>query len=194
MSLPPFQLLVDAHWHDVARLAAALAPPGEAQDVSQQAWTQAYAAYPRLRTADNLRSWLLTITHRAAMDAHRGRARRPTPVGTLSEPSAAPVSAHASDGTRAAHPRIATGSDPALSAGSALSAEADPALWAAVVALPLRQRTALALRYICDLDHATVADHLDTTPAATRRLVSDALAALRVRLTDPSAPASEDHS
>ncbi len=194
MSLPPFQLLVDAHWHDVARLAAALAPPGEAQDVSQQAWTQAYAAYPRLRTADNLRSWLLTITHRAAMDAHRARARRPSPVGTLTEPSAAPVSAHASDGTRAAHPRIATGSDPALSAGSALSAEADPALWAAVVALPLRQRTALALRYICDLDHATVADHLDTTPAATRRLVSDALAALRVRLTDPSAPASEDHS
>ena len=62
VSLPPFQMLVDAHWHDVARLAAALAPPGEAQDVSQQAWTQAYAAYPRLRAADNLRSWLLTLS------------------------------------------------------------------------------------------------------------------------------------
>ncbi len=212
VSLPPFQMLVDAHWHDVARLAAALAPPGEAQDVSQQAWTQAYAAYPRLRAADNLRSWLLTITHRAAMDAHRARARRPSPVGTLSEPAAAtPLdhtdhtdhTAHTAHGT---HPHLATGPDPALSAGSALSAasalsagsalsaHADPALWAAVAALPIRQRTALALRYICDLDHATVADHLDTTPAASRRLVSDALAALRVRLADPSALAAEDHS
>ena len=193
VSLPPFQMLVDAHWHDVARLAAALAPPGEAQDVSQQAWTQAYAAYPRLRAADNLRSWLLTITHRAAMDAHRARARRPSPVGTLSEPSAAtPLdhAAHAAHTAHGAHPHLATSPDPALSAGSALSAasalsagsalsaHADPALWAAVAALPIRQRTALALRYICDLDHATVAD----------------LAALRVRLADPSALAAEDHS
>lgn len=168
MTLPPFQLLVDAHWHDVARLAAALAPPGEAQDVSQQAWTQAYAAYPRLRGADNLRSWLLTITHRAAMDAHRARARRPDPVTELPEPALAPATSAAAD----------------VSA----SAESDPALWAAVAALPVRQREAVALRYVCDLDHATVAAVLTTTPGATRRLVSDGLATLRRAL----APTSTD--
>src|SRR6478735_718746 len=62
VSLPPFQHLVDEHGDDVA----------------QQAWTQALAAYPRLTHARNLRSWLLTITHRCAMDHHRA-ARRTTP-------------------------------------------------------------------------------------------------------------------
>ena len=47
-------------------------------DVAQQAWTQALAAYPRLTHARNLRSWLLTITHRCAMDHHRA-ARRTIP-------------------------------------------------------------------------------------------------------------------
>ena len=47
MSLPPFQHLVDEHWRDVARLAHGLAP-GHGDDVAQQAWTQALAAYPRL--------------------------------------------------------------------------------------------------------------------------------------------------
>ena len=73
MTLPPFQLLVDAHWRDVARLAHALAGPVDGDDVAQQAWTQALAAYPSLRSAANLRGWLLTITSRCAMDAHRGR-------------------------------------------------------------------------------------------------------------------------
>jgi predicted RNA polymerase sigma factor len=45
--------------------------------------------------------------------------------------------------------------------------------------LPERQRLAVALRYVADLDHADIARHLGTTPAATRRLVSDALATLR---------------
>jgi DNA-directed RNA polymerase specialized sigma24 family protein len=45
--------------------------------------------------------------------------------------------------------------------------------------LPARQREAVALRYVADLDHAGVAAAMGTTPAATRRLVSDALAALR---------------
>ncbi len=46
-------------------------------------------------------------------------------------------------------------------------------------ALPARQRTALALHYVMDLPHTDVARALGTTAAASRRLVSDALAALR---------------
>ncbi len=52
---------------------------------------------------------------------------------------------------------------------------------AQVRALPERQREAVALRYIADLDHAGVAAAMGTTPAATRRLVSDALAAFARR-------------
>jgi RNA polymerase sigma factor (sigma-70 family) len=172
VSLPPFQRLVDAHWRDVARFAHALAGPVDGDDVAQQAWTQALAAYPRLRSSANLRGWLLTITARCATDAHRGRARRPAPVGDVSGV-------------------VAAGHDPSdPAAGAALDAAASPddPLWTAVRDLPERQRTAVALRYVADLDHAAVARALDTTPAATRRLVSDALGTLRTRLADVPDP------
>jgi len=155
VNLPPFQQLVDAHWRDVARLAHSLAGPGEGDDIAQQAWTQALAAYPRLTSAANLRSWLMTITARCAMDGHRARARRPLPVETLPE------------------------STDQASSADLVALEADPQLWERVRSLPPRQREAVALRYVADLDHAAVASAMGTTPAATRRLVSDALAALR---------------
>ncbi len=164
MSLPPFQQLVDAHWRDVGRLAHALAGPVDGPDVAQQAWTQALAAYPSLRNARNLRGWLMTVTSRCAMDAHRGRSRRAVPVEHLPEDSGG----------------AAPGADAVLG---------DADLWVAVRRLPDRQRTAVALKYVADLDHAGVAAALGTTPAASRRLVSDALATLR---TDLSLTGSHD--
>ncbi len=160
MSLPPFQRLVDAHWRDVARLAHALAGPVDGDDVAQQAWTQALAAYPRLTSTRNLRGWLLTITHRCAMDVHRGRARRAVP--------------HDDPASLAEAPAVAA-PDPG-----------DDDLWERVAVLPRRQREAVVLRYVGDLDHRAIAAALDTTPTMSRRLVSDALAALRLTLEDPS--------
>ncbi|KRE42666.1 RNA polymerase sigma factor [Knoellia sp. Soil729] len=157
MSLPPFQTLVDAHWRDVARLAHALAGPNLGDDVAQQAWAQALAAYPRVTSARNLRGWLLTITHRCAMDAHRAGRRT-----VAHEDPAALASAPAVPGPVAP----------------------DDGLWSRVDALPSRQREAVVLKYVADLDHRAVACALDTTPAMSRRLVSDALAALRVDLED----------
>ncbi len=148
--LPPFSSLVDAHWRDVGRLAAALAGPDDGPDVAQQAWTKALAAYPSLRSDRNLRSWLLTITARCATDAHRARGRRPVPVEQVPH---APAPDH--------------------------TGPPDAALWQGVAALPERQRTAVVLHYVGDLDHAAVAAALGTTPAASRRLVSDALTTLR---------------
>jgi RNA polymerase sigma factor (sigma-70 family) len=156
VQLPAFQLLVDAHWRDVARLAHALAGPVDGDDVAQQAWTQALAAYPSLRSAANLRGWLLTITHRCAMDAHRGRARRAVP--------------HDDPGSLATREPAVAGADAELLDGS---------LWSAVDALPPRQREAVVLRYVADLDHPTIAAALGCSPSMSRRLVSDALAALR---------------
>ncbi len=155
VSLPPFQRLVDAHWRDVARLAHALAGPVDGDDVAQQAWVQALAAYPTLRSTTNLRGWLLTITHHCAMDAHRRRARTALPTADPALLATAPVT----EGPEAAAP--------------------DAALWARVAALPDRQRSAVVLRYVADLDHRGIAAALDTSPAMSRRLVSDALAALR---------------
>ncbi len=151
VQLPPFQALVDAHWREVSRLAHALAGPTDGDDVAQRAWEKAFTAYPRLTSAKNLRGWLLTITARCATDVHRSR----KPQTELSEGAA---------------PAVA-GPDPAD--------WPDPDLWAAVSRLPERQRTAVALKYVGDLDHREVAEALGTTPAASRRLVSDALAVLR---------------
>lgn len=158
VSLPPFQVLVDEHWRDVARLARALAGAVDGDDVAQRAWEKAFSAYPKLTSAKNLRSWLLTITARCATDLHR--ARRPqtpledAPAVTVAGPDAADWP--------------------------------DPDLWKAVNELPERQRFAVTLKYVGDLDHHGVAAALDTTPAASRRLVSDALATLRTKF-------GEDH-
>ena len=154
--LPPFQHLVDAHWRDVARLSHALTGPDDGDDVAQQAWTQAYAAYPALRSATNLRGWLLTITHRCAMDAHRGRGRRGVPTDDE-------VLSRAGD-------TVVDGPETAL---------VDEALWGQVARLPERQREAVVLKYVGDLDHAAIAAVLGTTPTMSRRLVSDGLRALR---------------
>ena len=147
MSLPPFQHLVDEHWRDVARLAHALAP-GHGDDVAQQAWTQALAAYPRLTHARNLRSWLLTITHRCAMDHHR--------AGPAHDTARGPVAARAGPRAPAARgcPTATCGR------GSAPCRE--------------RQRDAVVLRFVGDLDHRAVAAALGTSPGMSRRLVSDA--------------------
>src|SRR3954451_20555 len=118
--LPPFQQLIDAHWRDVARLAAALAGSQDGADVAQQAWLQAWRAYPSLTDARNLRGWLLTITSRAATDAHRSRARQPVPTEVLPERAVAEVE------------------------------RVDDALWEQVRRLPDRQRTAVALHYVLD--------------------------------------------
>jgi RNA polymerase sigma factor (sigma-70 family) len=158
VTLPPFQHLVDANWRDVARLAHALAGPIDGDDVAQQAWTQALAAYPRLRSTTNLRSWLLTVTSHCAMDLHRSRGRRAVPTQDIA--------------------LIGEVSGRALVKGPE-GDRPDERLWSHVAALPERQRHAVVLKYVVDLDHPSIAKALGTTPTMSRRLVSDALTTLR---------------
>jgi RNA polymerase sigma factor (sigma-70 family) len=153
-TLPPFQQLVDEHWRDVTRLAHALAGRADGDDVAQRAWEKAFAAYPGLTSARNLRGWLFTITSRCATDVHRARKPQSPLYDDL----------------------------PVTVAGPETSDWPDPDLWRAVARLPHRQRVAVTLKYVGDLDHHAVAAALDTTPAASRRLVSDALATLRTEL------------
>ena len=154
MSKPPFQHLVDCHWRDVARLAYGLAG-SDGEDVAQQAWVSALDAYPSLKSTKNLRGWLLTITHRCAMDHFRRKSRSPLPV---------------EDVTRVGAERSAAGADAHLP---------DEGLWQSVQALPERTRTAICLKYLADLDHRSIAEHLDVSPSMSRRLVSDGLKELR---------------
>jgi RNA polymerase sigma factor (sigma-70 family) len=155
VTLPPFQALIDAHGRDVHRFLAASVGPVDADDCYQETWLSALRAYPRLRDAANLRSWLLTIAHRKVIDHARARARRPVPAGGAGELPAASATL-----------------DPLAGTGQS-------ELWAHVARLPEKQRTAVALRFLADSSYAEVAAVMDTSEEAARRNVFEALKRLR---------------
>jgi RNA polymerase sigma factor (sigma-70 family) len=154
VELPPFQALLDAHGRDVHRFLVASVGRNDADDCFQETWLSALRAYPRLRDAGNLRSWLLTIAHRKAIDQARARRRAPVPAG---------------EGL----PEVAVHDEP--------PADGD-ALWAAVRALPPKQRGAVALRYGLDADYATIAAALSCSEEAARRNVHEGLKRLRAEV------------
>ena len=159
VNLPAFQTLVDAHWRDVARLAHALAGPVDGDDVAQQAWAQALAAYPALRSSPQ--------PARLAADHH-------APLRDGRAPVAGPPRRPERGRDRRSPTRGAPAHRPAESGPAP-----DTGLWGRVAGLPERQREAVVLKYVADLDHPTIASALGTTPAMSRRLVSDGLATLR---------------
>ncbi len=149
---PPFQRFLDAHRDAVWRFLVYSVGPVEAEDCFQETFIAALRAYPRLRPDSNLRAWVLTIAHRKALDAHRGRGRRALPVA---EPAAVDSRIEASPQAR------------------------DDALWQAVGALPARQRSAVVLRYVADLPHREIAAAIGCTEEAARRSLHEGLSKLR---------------
>jgi RNA polymerase sigma factor (sigma-70 family) len=150
--LPPFQRFLDSHRDAVWRFLVSSVGRTEAEDCFQETFIAALGAYPRLRADSNLRAWVLTIAHRKALDAHRGRARRAVPVAEVA----------AVDGRQAP-------SQPAR----------DEALWDAVGELPARQRSAVVLRYVADLPHRDIAAAIGCSEDAARRSLHEGLTRLR---------------
>jgi RNA polymerase sigma factor (sigma-70 family) len=153
---PPFQALLDEHSTDLYRFCVATAGRGEADDCFQETWIAALRAYPRLRRADNLRAWLFRIAQNKAIDLQRARARRPVPVEHPPEP-AAPKMPAPEDG--------------------------EPELWAAVRALPPKQRAAVFCHTVLGMPYAELAELLDSTEEAARRNVFEGLKGLREEWT-----------
>jgi RNA polymerase sigma factor (sigma-70 family) len=157
VNLPPFQQLLDAYGRDVHRLLVASVGAVDADDCYQETWLAAMRAYPKLRSAGNLRSWVLTIAARKAVDHVRRGRRQAIPVGEVPEragPSPAP-------------------------AGDLAAGQADDGLWALVRALPPKQRTALALRFVVDAGYDEISAAMGTTEEAARRSVHEGLRRLR---------------
>src|ERR1700756_2682456 len=88
--LPPFQALIDAHGPAVHRFLRASVGPTDADDCYQETWLAALRAYPKLRDASNLRSWIFTVASRKAIDHVRSRRRQPVPVGDAPDRAFAP--------------------------------------------------------------------------------------------------------
>jgi RNA polymerase sigma-70 factor, ECF subfamily len=76
--LTAFEQLVDRHRPTVVRVAARIVGSDDAEDVSQDAFLRAFHRLEHFRGDAPFRSWLLRITHNAALD-HLGR-RRAEPV------------------------------------------------------------------------------------------------------------------
>jgi len=152
VKLPAFQRLLDTHGRDVHRFLVATVGPADADDCYQETWLAALRAYPRLRDASNLRSWILTVAHHKAIDHLRSRQRRAAPLGELA--------------------------DDALGAATAPTFDGD--LWAAVRELPPKQRTALALRFVADAAYADISSVMGTSEQAARRNVHEGLKRLRM--------------
>jgi RNA polymerase sigma factor (sigma-70 family) len=154
VNLPPFQALLDAHGRDVHRFLLATVGANAADDCFQETWLAALRAYPRLRNADNLRSWIFTVAHRKAIDHVRGDRRRAIPVA-----------------------------DPPEQAVEA-TPDGQPEVWARVRELPPKQRTAVALRFVVDAAYSDIADMMNISEEAARRNVHEGLKRLRMELDD----------
>jgi RNA polymerase sigma factor (sigma-70 family) len=151
--LPPFSRVLDEHRDAVWRYLAATAGPVDGADLLQETLVAALRAYPSLRHAGNLRSWLLTIAHRKVIDAARARDRRPVPVAAVPD----------------------AGHEPA-------PVEEDGELWAAVRRLPEKQRSAVVHRFVADLPYADIGSIIGCSEAAARQNVRAGLARLREEL------------
>ena len=156
MKLPPFQALLDEHSTDLYRFCVATAGRGEADDCFQETWIAALRAYPKLRSTDNLRAWLYRIAQNKAIDLHRSRARRPVPVEAVPEPTAEPA---------------------------APDVDGEPELWAALRALPPKQRTAVFCRTVLGMPYRELAGLLESSEDAARHNVSEGLKNLREEWT-----------
>ena len=153
--LPPFQKLLESHQGDVIGFLVASVGPQDAEDVFQETFISALRAYPKLEDDRNLRGWLLTIAHRKAIDHHRARKRRAVPVG---------------DPPEIEDRRMAPGQ------------KGDSGIWRLVAALPPKQRTAVALRFACDLPHREIAAATGTSEEAARRNVHEGVKRLRLEI------------
>ena len=151
--MQPFEQVVAEHGAAVMRVCRALLARSDAEDAWAETFLAALRAYPDLRPDSNVRGWLVTIAHRKAIDQLRARSRAPLPVEQL----------------------------PDAVTPSAAPADPDTELWAALEALPLRQRSAVVCHHLAGLPYADVAVVLGSTEAAARRSAADGIATLRKR-------------
>jgi RNA polymerase sigma-70 factor, ECF subfamily len=75
--LRAFETLVERHERVAYRIAARIAGPGDAEDVTQDAFLRAFHRLSRFRAEGSFRAWLLQIVHNTALNARAGRRLEP---------------------------------------------------------------------------------------------------------------------
>jgi RNA polymerase sigma factor (sigma-70 family) len=145
----PFEAVVAEHAGTVLRVCRAVLAPADADDAWSETFLSALEAYPRLPADANVEAWLVTISHRKAIDVARRSAKRAVPVAELPNRPEAPAPERDLDLTRS------------------------------LDALPNRQRDAVVYHYLAGLPYKNVAAVIGGSPDAARRAASDGIASLR---------------
>lgn len=148
---PHFERFFSTYHDQVRRFLASLVHPDEVEDCVQETFLAALRTYRTLPPGIRLRSWIMTIAHRKAIDTYRSRSRRPMLTNELPDTSEqdAPTP--------------------------------DPTLWAIVKTLPPKQRTALVHRFVLDLPYRDIARAMGSSQEAARQSVHEAIKKLRAR-------------
>jgi RNA polymerase sigma factor (sigma-70 family) len=151
VGLEPFEAVVRRHGPTVLRVCRAVVGPDAADDAWSETFLAALRAYPALPPDSAVEAWLVTIARRKAVDQLRATARRAVPVAEL----------------------------PEVPSAIGLPGEQDGELWAALAALPDKQRQTVAYHHLAGLPYTEIAALVGGTPEAARRAAADGVATLR---------------
>ena len=136
---------------------SATAPAEEAADLAQDTFERAYQAYDRLDPDSNVRAWLYAIASNAAHDRHKRRQRE-----VNQRPDAPELR------SSLAGPELAL-----------VKAEQQRWLLDKVAQLPTKQKQALTLRYLQELEYEEIGQVLACSAESARANVYQALKSLR---------------
>lgn len=151
-----YERFFSTHFDPVRRaVTLALGDPVAAEDAAAEAFARAYRRWPRVSAMADPRAWVYVVALNAARRAHRRRQLLPW-----------------SGGDRAAATDVAGQVATSVTAAGLLAG------------LTERQRAAVVLRYLADLRYADIARALGCAEATARATVHQALARLRVEVTE----------
>ncbi|MCE5252721.1 MAG: sigma-70 family RNA polymerase sigma factor [Actinomycetia bacterium] len=153
----PEALFIDQRRPLVRALTLVCGDPALAEDSVQEAFARLCLKWKRISEYDDPAAWVYRVGLNLVRDHRRNLARRARLVARLGGESG---------GRQAQAPVI----------------DRDPVLWAAVRALPGRQKTAVALYYLADLKVAEVAGAMGISEGAVKRHLDRARETLRTRL------------
>lgn len=147
--------LYESHALSAARLALVLTGDEQAaQDITQEAFVRIGGRLGGLREPENAAGYLYRTIQNLAKGHGRGLSRQRRLARRLEQVAARPT----------------------------MDSERDDRVWQALFRLPLRQRTALFLRYYLDLSEADTALALDCSVPAAKSLTHRATQALRSQI------------
>ena len=165
MSFPRFESLIEAHHDEIHRYiwrglwsGGNTHPGDDAEDLTQETFLKAFDAYPGLQSASNLRAWLYKI----ASNCLNSYWRQSVPPALALEPEL--VSAADAEQRPV---EVEAGTDRAR------------ALQRGLRRLPEKQRHAVILRYLDELEYDAIALILDCSYDSARANVSHGLRQLR---------------